>query len=294
MNSKPINFTHQQSAYLIKLGLLTLILSHGLPASASTKQWLGTMKCGALQNSPNSKSPEPFSGSITLTISKNTANLDRTWKKGKESLTGPYTSGLPLQLSGLGWRIGSESKPWRTSATLIENGRKFEGSAKIESPDGKTHYRDCTINATEVSEASKIAITNNNTPPKIPQSKDHEIADNEHERLLRSREKELAEKLQEENEKKIQAEREASQQRPRASQSPATAVPQTPKTNVTTAPRGSVNTVSPKKNDSSQSATTTVPQQSNNTSAPETRNESTPKEGPPKINRPSVRSATDI
>jgi len=278
MNIKTINFTHQQSAHLIKWGLLTLVLSHGFFASASAKQWQGTMKCGALQNSPNAKSPEPFSGSITLTISKNTANLDRTWTRGKESLTGSYTSGLPLQLTGLGWRIDSESKPWRTSATLIENGSKFEGSAKIETLDGKTHYRNCTISATEVSEPPKIPITNKNTPP---------------EKLLRAREKELADKLQEENEKKIQAEREASRQRQRAAQSPPTGAPQTPKNNVATVPRDPATTPA-QRSEPSQSATATVPQQSTTTSGSETKSESTPKEEPPKTNRPSIRSATDI
>ncbi len=108
------------------------------------------MSCGALQNSTNPKTQAPWSGPVTLTIDGKNAVFDRKWATGKEQLQGPVTRGQPLILEGRGWFFNKEADAWKTSVTLIELGPRYEGIGTIESRDGKTKYRDCTVSVVDV------------------------------------------------------------------------------------------------------------------------------------------------
>jgi len=126
---------------------------------ASATTWTGTMSCGALQNSPNAKSVAPFTGNLVLTTDGNQAVLDRKWANGSERSEGVFVRGKALKLDGTGLNFKNPDREWKIKTTLRPSGQRYEGTAIIESLDGRTKYRDCTVSV-ESSEILSVPIAN--------------------------------------------------------------------------------------------------------------------------------------
>ncbi len=126
-------------------------------------EWAGTMSCGELQNAPNAKSKEPFTGKVTLRVDGNRAVLERTWKTGAERLEGTVAMGRPLQLAGMGSFTATPDRPWKVRATLTQRGDRYEGPGLLESPDGTKKFRDCSFSL-----ASTAAVTKADAPATMP------------------------------------------------------------------------------------------------------------------------------
>lgn len=132
--------------------VLTLCLS---TSCAIAGEWAGTMSCGELQDSPNAKSKDPFTGKVTLRVDGNRAVLERTWKTGAERSEGTVATGRPLQLVGTGSFTATPDKPWRVRATLTQRGDRYEGPGLLESPDGRKKFRDCSFELASTTTVAK-------------------------------------------------------------------------------------------------------------------------------------------
>jgi len=123
------------------------------------------MSCGELQNSPNAKSVAPFTGAVTLTIDRNRAVLDRNWAIGTERSEGALVHGQPLRLEGTGMFFKNLDGAWKIRAALTKSGQRYEGSAIIESRDGMTKYRDCTVSVETAEIPSEPIATQSKVNP---------------------------------------------------------------------------------------------------------------------------------
>ena len=132
-----------KSASKLQLVIAAVLLV--VSSLASATGFMGEMSCGQLQNIPKAKSIAPFMAPVTLSVDGNRAALDRVWLTGSEHSDGFVVIGQPLQLEGRGQISANPAGAWKLRTTLTKSGQRYEGTAIMESLDGKTKYRDCTV-----------------------------------------------------------------------------------------------------------------------------------------------------
>jgi hypothetical protein len=108
--------------------------------------WVGAMSCGELLvDAKDSVRAQPFTGPVRMAIDGGRAILDRDWATGQERIVGPLLPDRKIRLEGLGWFNGNRNGSWTTRAELVPSAAGYEGTSTLESSDGRTIYRRCTI-----------------------------------------------------------------------------------------------------------------------------------------------------
>lgn len=165
------------TARLASISFLAIVASLAAP-NAQAEEFTGVMSCGELQNSPQSRSREPFTGTVTMRIAGGRAFVERRTQRVLEQMEGSVNWGQPIQLSGKGAFLDAPERFWRTRATLVRRGDHYGGTGALESQDGTRKFRDCTFAFTIPKTASgpskQVASAEQKTSPataKLPEQK---------------------------------------------------------------------------------------------------------------------------